>query len=102
MEYFIGHYINEEADKTNPLCSPLLASDEQLKQMPRTLITLAGFDPLHDEGQAFYEKLKALNVEVSLLEHNDLTHGYITMGGALKRARQATDEVLDAMAVLLK
>lgn len=96
MDYFIGHYTRDEADKLNPLCSPLLASDELLKQMPPTLISVAGFDPLHDEGIAYYEKLKKLGVDIQLLEHKDLTHGFITMTGVLKRGNEAKDEIIQA------
>lgn len=94
MDYFIGHYTHDEADKLNPLCSPLLASDELLKQMPATLISVAGFDPLHDEGLAYYEKLKKLGVDVQLLEHKELTHGFITMTGVLKRGNEAKNEII--------
>ena len=96
MNYFISHYINDENDRTNPLMSPLLATDEQLAKMPPTIITLAGFDPLYDEGKAFYEKLKRLNVNVRLIEHLDLTHGFITMTGVLKRGQEAKNNIIKA------
>ena len=101
MAYFIGHYLNSEGEKTDPLASPLLAADDNLKKMPRTILTVAGFDPLHDEGLAFYEKLKSLGVKIQLLEHNDLTHGFVTLTGVLKRARAATDEIIGAAKSLL-
>jgi len=96
MEYFINHYINEESDKKNPLASPLLAKDEELKQMPATLLTIAGFDPLYDEGLAFYNKLKDLQVDIQLIKHLDLTHGFITLSGALKRGDAAKNEIIAA------
>lgn len=102
MDYFINHYINDEADKKNPLASPLLAKDEELKQMPTTLLTIAGFDPLCDEGLAFYKKLSALNVDITLLEHLDLTHGFITLTGVLKRGNDAKNEIIAETKSLLK
>lgn len=96
MEYFINHYINTEEDKFNPLASPLLASDDELKQMPATLVTVAAFDPLHDEGVAFYEKLKSLGVKTELMEHKDLTHGFITMTDILKRGNEEKDRIIGA------
>ncbi len=102
MEYFINHYVNNNADKSNPLASPLLAADEELKQMPPTLVTVAGFDPLHDEGLAFYEKLKFLGVKAELIEHNDLTHGFITLAGVLKRGSEEKDRIIGASKNYLK
>lgn len=102
MDYFITHYINDETDKLNPLCSNLLASDESLKQMPPTLISVAGFDPLHDEGIDYYKKLKKLGVDIQLLEHNDLTHGFITMTGVLKRGNEAKDEIIQLAKAFLQ
>ncbi len=93
MRYFIGHYIRNEEDKLDPLASPALASDEALKQMPPTLLTLAGFDPLYDEGEKYYEKLKALGVKIELMKHDDLSHGFVTMTGALKRSKEAQEEI---------
>lgn len=102
MEYFIGHYLNNDNEKTNPLASPLLAADEDLEKMPATILTVAGFDPLHDEGKAFYEKLKRLGVNIQLLEHKDLTHGFITMTGVLKRGNEAKQEIINATKSLLE
>ncbi len=101
MDYFIAHFIGDEQDKLNPLASPLLADEALLGQMPETLITLAGFDPLYDEGKAYYEKLKALGVSIHLLEHRDLTHGFITMTGALKRGAEARDEIISGIGKFL-
>lgn len=97
MDYFIGHYLNNDQERFQAMASPLLASDTALKQMPKTILTLAGFDPLYDEGKAFYEKLKSLGVDIELIEHLDLTHGFITMTGALKKGREAHSEIAKAI-----
>lgn len=101
MVYFTHHYINDESDRKDPLVSILFAKESELQQMPPTILTVAGFDPLHDEGIAFYEKLKSLNVNAQLIEHNDLTHGFMTLTGILKRGNEAKDEIIQMSKSLL-
>ncbi|RXL59644.1 alpha/beta hydrolase, partial [Citrobacter sp. AAK_AS5] len=51
-----------------------------------------GFDPLHDEGVAYAEKLQAAGVPVTLVRHNALPHAWVTMVGVVPPARAAMDE----------
>ena len=67
MEWFREHYLNSTEERTNPLCSPLLA--ENLTDHPPAVITTAGFDPLRDEGYEYSEKLKEFGVSVSYIEY---------------------------------
>lgn len=61
MEWYKKQYITEGVDTTNPLVSPIYTPNEVLEQFPPTLIVTAGFDPLRDEGEAFYQKLKGVS-----------------------------------------
>jgi len=91
MNWFIDHYCPQQEDRLNPLASPLLA--ESLDNLPPAIISLAGFDPLHDEGEAYADKLKAAGVPVTLLKHNSMLHGYINLTGYVEGARAAVDEI---------
>lgn len=63
-------------ERRNPLVSPLLASDEDLKNFPKTLIITAGLDSLCDEGEKFYKRLKALNIDVTYKNFPNSVHGF--------------------------
>eukprot|EP01104_Vermistella_antarctica_P008048 TRINITY_DN2003_c0_g1_i1.p1 TRINITY_DN2003_c0_g1~~TRINITY_DN2003_c0_g1_i1.p1 ORF type:complete len:700 (-),score=119.86 TRINITY_DN2003_c0_g1_i1:61-2079(-) len=43
---------------TNPLCSPIVASDELLRKFPPCYISVGNKDPLHDDSIVFASKLK--------------------------------------------
>lgn len=100
MAWFIAHYVRSEADYKNPLGSPLLAKSHA--NLAPAIITVAGFDPLHDEGIQYAEKLRTAGVPVTLLEHDDLTHAWVTMTGAVPPARAAMDETCALVRKALK
>ncbi len=64
----IGHnrmvlgYGIEALDQKNPLAWPIFASEQDLKGLPQTVISVNECDPLRDEGIAFYRKLLAAGV----------------------------------------
>lgn len=45
----------------NPYFSPLMASDDQLKGLPNTYLTLSEYNVLRDEGMILAERLRLLN-----------------------------------------
>lgn len=100
IEWFAAHYVRSDADRRNPLASPLLAKSHE--DLAPAIITVAGFDPLYDEGLRYAEKLRAAGVPVTLLEHDDLTHAWVTMTGAVPPAREAMDETCAKVRKALK
>ncbi len=76
MEWFWDHYV-AKSERNNPEVSPILSSD--LSALPETIIVLAGCDPLHDEGVAYAEALRAAGVNVTLRDHPDMAHGFFTL-----------------------
>ena len=99
MDWFVNHYAQAH-ERTNPYASPLLA--ESLKGLAPTVITLAGFDPLQDEGAAYAEKLSQNGVPVEIIMHGDLVHGHIAMAGTLPAAKNAIDDMAKAVLKQLK
>jgi acetyl esterase len=59
-----------------PYASPLFANLEDLKGLPPALVILAGQDSLHDEGQAYAEKLRTACVEVELRDYPNARHNF--------------------------
>jgi acetyl esterase len=79
---------------TDVRAAPLLAGN--LAGLPPALIQVAGYDPLHDEGIAYAERLAQAGVHVSLVDYPGLAHGFIAMGRVLDTARLAVQQVAAA------
>lgn len=58
---------------------------------PATII-VAGNDPLHDEGLAYVDKLKAAGVEASLLSYPTAIHGFASLLGIVPIADEAVSK----------
>ena len=53
------------------------------------LVALAGFDILHDEGEAYANRLQSAGVSVRVLRFPSLEHGFIHLTGVCTTARRA-------------
>lgn len=95
LEWFYEHYgVSAVVDKTDPRISPLLAKD--FSGLPPAYITTAQYDPLHDEGVHYAEKLRAAGVKVEHIDYPGLVHDFIYLqtflpqaGAAMKAAAAA-------------
>jgi len=85
--WFMGNYLENEADALDWRASPLLAADH--RGLPPAYIVSAGFDPLRDEGAAYAERLAASGVRVTYECFEGMIHGFVTMGAALAAANHA-------------
>ncbi|KAF9880807.1 hypothetical protein CkaCkLH20_01849 [Colletotrichum karsti] len=81
MEYFWDEYLPGEAGKVRPRewHSPLLA--ESVKDLPPTLMQVAGADPLRDEAIAFAERLQAEGVPMELHTYQGMPHCFYMFDG---------------------
>ena len=80
--------------------APLLAAS--LAGLPAALVQVAGYDPLHDEGVAYAERLIADGVSVSLVNYPGLAHGFINMTGRIRTAALAFDQLSSALRLALE
>lgn len=96
MEWFQSHYLPEDADRNDPRISPLRAPD--VSGLPPAYVMLAGFDPLHDEGLDYAEKLRMAGVPVTVADYPDMVHDFIMMHAVVPHAQEA----LKAAAAALK
>ncbi len=86
--------------RDTPYAGPVAAT--ALRGLPPAFVMVAAFDPLHDEGLAYAERLSAAGVPVVLSEHDQMPHGFLLFGGKLSEAVAGLDEVGDAIAAALR
>jgi acetyl esterase len=85
MRYFWDAYIG--SSQPSDLAAPLRAQDVT-GAAPATII-LAGNDPLHDEGLAYAQKLRAAGVPTDLHDFGGAIHGFASFFGMAPIADQA-------------
>jgi acetyl esterase len=96
VDWFDVNYLGGSAlDRTDPRVSPLLA--ENLAGLPPALITVAGFDPLRDEGQRYAEALRAAGTDVDFRTMGSLTHGFANLFPLGGGSAVATTELISAL-----
>jgi acetyl esterase len=87
MHWFIHHYVNSDGDRTDPLASPMLASN--VCGLPPAFILTAECDPLRDEGEAYGQRLREAGVPVEVQRYDGMPHGFFSFAAALDGGRRA-------------
>jgi acetyl esterase/lipase len=95
LDWFFGHYLTADADTSDPRISPLRAKD--VSNLPQAYFMLGGYDPLHDEGLQYAEKLRAAGVPVTVADYGDMVHCFIYLQTILPQAREAMDAAARAL-----
>ncbi|MDT0634471.1 alpha/beta hydrolase [Spectribacter hydrogenoxidans] len=95
MDYFRKHYLDGASEPLDFRVDPL--NHGRLADLPPALVLVAGFDPLHDEGIAYAEKMNEAGVHVVVADYPSVAHGFFMMGGALEASRQAVDQAAGAV-----
>jgi acetyl esterase len=88
MIWFWDQYITNPIERREITASPLRASIEQLKGLPRALIITAEADVLRDEGEAYANKLRAAGVGVTAARFQGTIHDFVLLN-ALKNTAAA-------------
>ncbi|MDO7843396.1 alpha/beta hydrolase [Sphingomonas immobilis] len=84
MRWFWNHYAPVMADRQHWSASPLRA--ESLAGLPPVFVTIAGHDPLRDEGLALADRLAREGVTVERRHLPGQAHGYLTLGRVIDEA----------------
>jgi acetyl esterase len=88
-------YLPKEISRADPKVSPLFAT--QVAGVPPALIITADHDPLHDEGEAYADKLKAANVQVDYTCWPGMIHGFASMAGVIDAGKALIDQIAAAL-----
>jgi acetyl esterase len=100
IDWYEGHYLGPDTDRSDPRASPLLADD--LSGLPPAYVVVAGFDPLRDEGEAYARALRDAGVPVTLRRHTALVHPFINGLTMSDEARAAGFEIVGAIRLGLR
>lgn len=100
IEWFNSQYAPDEADRASPLASPLRAAD--FSGLPPAYVMLGGYDPLHDEGLAYAQKLREAGVEVTIADHADMVHCFIYLQTVLPQAHTALADAAHVVSAALE
>jgi acetyl esterase len=95
MEWFWGHYLGRDEDRTNPYACPAYA--KSLAGLPAAFVITAEYDPLRDEGEAYGVRLSEEGVSTILKRYDGVTHGFFGMPGLLEKAKVAIQDAAVAL-----
>lgn len=92
MRRYWDWYQPARARRSDPLISPLKASDQALLALPPLYLNAAGLDPLRSDSERFHARLSALGRSDSLRIFEGVVHGFMQMSSVLSDALTATQE----------
>ena len=95
ITWFYKQYLRTGKDTKDFRFAPLIHDD--LSSLPPSLILVAGYDPLRDEGIEYARRLIEAGNRVRLTNYEGMVHGFFLMGGALDAARRAVAESAAAL-----
>lgn len=99
LRWCVQNYLPGQADPADPAISPLTAPT--LTGLPPTVLAVAEFDPLRDQGTHYGARLRDAGVDVSGHPGAGLIHGYADMIGRSAGARAEVGRIVAAVAQLL-
>lgn len=104
MKWFWDAYTTDPVQRQEIYASPLLATPEQLKGLPPTLIETAEKDVLRDEGEAYARKLDAAGVDVVSTRYNGMIHdfGLLNVLSDLPATRSALHQASEELKARLR
>lgn len=79
MQWFWDQYTINPKQREGIYASPLRASTEQLKGLPKALIINGEADVLRDEGEAYANKLRLAGVPVTSVRFRGIIHDFVML-----------------------
>ncbi|MEV6213341.1 alpha/beta hydrolase [Nocardia sp. NPDC051833] len=95
IDWFLNHFVPPGIDRRDPRVSPLFADD--LTGVAPALVTVAGFDPLRDDGLAYAARLADSGVSTELIREPGLVHGYLGYTALSATSRAGVERIGSAI-----
>jgi len=86
-----------EEDAKNPYCSPVYATEEQLKNLPPALVITCEIDSLRDEGEDYAQKLVKSGIETIAKRFYGVRHGFTISDFDLPESKEAHQMMSDCI-----
>ena len=99
MQWFWDQYTTDENERADITASPLRATTEQLKGLPKALVITAEADVLRDEGEAYGRKLREAGVDVTPVRYEGIIHDFVMLN-ALRGTNAAQAAITQAVEYL--
>ncbi len=96
LAWMFGQYLRSDADRQDWRFAPLQASD--LGRLAPTLMVLAEYDPLIDEGKRYAERLQAAGVAVDLQIYAGMVHDFARLGALTEETEVLRGRLCNALA----
>jgi acetyl esterase len=98
--WFMEQYLPRDVDPDDVRVSPLLTQD--VGGLPPAYFLLGGDDPLHDEGLAYAERLRAAGVRVTVADYPGMMHDFTFLQSVLPQAHEALTAAAKAMGEMMR
>ncbi|MET8954145.1 alpha/beta hydrolase [Streptomyces sp. NPDC004393] len=98
MKWFWNEYAPDTSDRTRPTASPLRATPDQLRGLPKALL-ITDSDVLYSEGRDYAVKLHAAGVPVTHVHYAHMIHDFVMLNGlaASHAAKSAVAQANEAL-----
>lgn len=77
MQWFWDQYTTDPAERAEITASPLRANIDDLRDLPAAMILNGATDVLRDEGEAYANKLRAADVDVTQVRFQGMIHDFV-------------------------
>ena len=90
-DWCMGLYIPKDADLSDPYLYPGKALS--LSGFPKTVVVSAEYDPLRDDGEKFYSRLKEDGCDAKLIRVEGVMHGFMLYWNRIDKAKELVSEI---------
>lgn len=99
IRWFFAQYLDQEASRDDWRFAPLDGggTGAEVRGTCPAWIAVAGYDPLHDEGVAYAEKLRAAGVAATLADYPGMIHDFFKLGRFVPAVAQAHADAVAAL-----
>lgn len=99
IRWFSDHYLADPADRDDWRACPLRAEDHS--GLAPALVVTAEFDPLHDHGRLYADRLREAGVPVTHSNYSGMIHGFYWMQAVCDQSRRLHEEIAERVRAAL-